>query len=235
MNVNQIVRDLERKGLIAKFRFTFIESIEHRNKLKIFKYLHVNEKYLKNKLRRLSDDIIYSEHSIMIISKNITIFILLLWDGLHDILSYLENKYKNNYNVDIAQFEIQSYLTNLNKKFGELIKATPNISISNSSLDIYDKIRPKKVIYRKKIYTIPISIKCDIVEKCTIFTDPYCNIISLILSHHHPNANQNRAYCLGEFKLKELNYANICKLISCIETYNLDDCYWKPKWISRLV
>ena len=102
------------------------------------------------------------------------------------------------------------------------------MSIENLTLEIFEDIEPN-ITFKNNITKIIPKRKRIIINKLKIKISPKGEILSLQLSNKHPNADDNLYYCLGDYKFKPLTLESLNHLITRINTYNLDDCYWTPK------
>jgi hypothetical protein len=97
-------------------------------------------------------------------------------------------------------------------------------------------LKPLKAIKENKIYKIKIIDPAYQLHSLTITT--INNIIKYVHAHVlHPNFNpETLLYCLSpNNKEMDFNQTNIDYLISLIETYYLDTCYFNPMGLNNQI
>lgn len=197
---------------------------------KAYKDLNDIYKYFENEVKvqhQLYEGFLvaYDEERLVVIIKNSKY--------LSEVGKIIEDAFGHNQKVRENIYIIKYELSCLRPKTGlSEVLDKYHAYVNNNTIFIHKKIVPKHYVISGSLRKIPDEKRIEI-NKIQINFDHNFNLLSMRIDARHPNADSNGYYCLGDYKNNRISAQLLEELFKRMETYNLDDSYWVPKFAKE--
>jgi len=222
-----------RQGILTEHKLPFMKVLNISG-LKFYKTNISNKSTWVESLESLKNVGVWVGYGSLIVVENEKITVILLkWNGLYEVLSFIEKFFKNENlkrKIFLARYSVKRCLLGLSESFSNITRNFKDVAINGDYIELFRRITPDKAIVAgNELLKIPLEDRIPI-DKLEIYMDHSGSLTSVRIKGKHPNADECGWYCLGELKFRPLSTETINKLIACIKCYQLNDCYWKPDY-----
>lgn len=233
-NLLNFIKSCENNNFIVEHKLYYIRNLfKNGDNVKVYKTDSLKTiSKMSFKLKKIES----SDFLIFLINKNLYI-IVEKWESLKPVITFLFENFMDKedyFKAEMAKIEVDTCLKYNKNCLDDICKHYTDFAIKNNCLEIFQKIVPDRVFYKKNTYALPAKNSKKI-DKLEIYTDPAGTITSVRINSEHPNSDKNGWFCLGTLKNLKLNKDGIDQLISNIKCYKLDDCYWKIETVKTFI